>query len=127
MQDRIWCELVKLHAVNKEKPTEKFVGRKRETMQKEAEEHHPIAARGLGDAFGTREDDLIPSDKKSFPLSFNQIRFFEFRRDPASRRVPALLLPHWFLVHDSLHGCEEVQERERNAAMVAAEEQRTGK
>jgi hypothetical protein len=29
MQDRIWCELVKLHAANKEKPTEKFVGRKR--------------------------------------------------------------------------------------------------
>jgi hypothetical protein len=31
-------ELVKLHVVNKEKPTEKFVGRKRETMQKEGEE-----------------------------------------------------------------------------------------
>jgi hypothetical protein len=29
MQYRIWRELVKLHAVNKEKPTEKFVGRKR--------------------------------------------------------------------------------------------------
>jgi hypothetical protein len=29
MQDRIWRELVKLHAINKEKPTEKFVGRKR--------------------------------------------------------------------------------------------------
>jgi hypothetical protein len=29
MQDRIWCELVKLHAINEEKPTEKSVGRKR--------------------------------------------------------------------------------------------------
>jgi hypothetical protein len=29
MQDRVWRELVKLHAVNKDKPTEKFVGRKR--------------------------------------------------------------------------------------------------
>jgi hypothetical protein len=29
MQDRIWRELVKLHAINKEKPMEKFVGRKR--------------------------------------------------------------------------------------------------
>jgi hypothetical protein len=29
MQDGIWHELVKLHAVNKEKPTKKFVGRKR--------------------------------------------------------------------------------------------------
>jgi hypothetical protein len=78
MQDRIGRELVKLHAVNKEKPTEKFVGRKRETMQKEGEEHHLIAARGLGDAFGAREDDLFPSDEKSLPLSFNKIRFFEF-------------------------------------------------
>jgi hypothetical protein len=25
VQDRIWHELVKLHAINKEKPTEKFV------------------------------------------------------------------------------------------------------
>jgi hypothetical protein len=28
VQNRIWRELVKLHAVNEEKPTEKFVGRK---------------------------------------------------------------------------------------------------
>jgi hypothetical protein len=28
IKDRIWRELVKLYAVNKEKPTEKFVGRK---------------------------------------------------------------------------------------------------
>jgi hypothetical protein len=27
VQNRIWRELVKLHAVNKEKPTKKFVGR----------------------------------------------------------------------------------------------------
>jgi hypothetical protein len=104
MQDRIWRELVKLHAVNKEKPTEKFVGRKRETTQKEGEEHHPIAAWGLGDAFGAGEDNLLPSDEKSFPLSFNQIGFFEFRRDPAGRWVPAFFLRHWFFVRDSLHG-----------------------
>jgi hypothetical protein len=29
MQDRIWRELVKLHAVNKEEASEKFMGRKR--------------------------------------------------------------------------------------------------
>jgi hypothetical protein len=28
VQNRIWRELVKLYAVNKEKPTKKFVGRK---------------------------------------------------------------------------------------------------
>jgi hypothetical protein len=36
VQDRIWRELVKLHAINKEKPTKKFVGRKRKTTQKES-------------------------------------------------------------------------------------------
>jgi hypothetical protein len=49
---------VKLHAVNKEKPTKKFVGRKGKTTEKESKKHHPIVTRGLGDAFGTGEDDL---------------------------------------------------------------------
>jgi hypothetical protein len=31
VQNRVWRELVKLHAVNKEKPTKKFVGRERKT------------------------------------------------------------------------------------------------
>jgi hypothetical protein len=62
VQNRVWRELVKLHAVNKEKPMKKFVGRKRKTAQKKREKHHPIAARGLGDALGAREDSLIPSD-----------------------------------------------------------------
>jgi hypothetical protein len=44
VQNRIWRELVKLHAVNKEKPTKKFVGRERKTTQEKSEEHHPIAA-----------------------------------------------------------------------------------
>jgi hypothetical protein len=34
VQDRIGCALVKLHTINQEKPTEKFVGRKRKTTQK---------------------------------------------------------------------------------------------
>jgi hypothetical protein len=136
MQDRIWRELVKLHAVNNEKPTEKFVGRKRETMQEEGEEHQPVAAQGLGDAFTAGEDDLLPSNKESFLLSLDQIGFFKFRRDPAGRRVSALLLCHWFLVHDSLHGRQEelrlgaakkLRSARKNAAMAAAEEQGTGK
>jgi hypothetical protein len=72
VQNRVWHELVKLHAVNEEKPTEKFVGRKRKTTQKKSEEHHPIAARGLGDALGAGEDDLIPFDEESFFLSLGQ-------------------------------------------------------
>jgi hypothetical protein len=127
---------VKLHAVNKEEPTKDFVGGKRKTTEKESKKHHPITARGLGDAFGTGEDDLLPSDEEPLPLSLGQIGFFEFRGNPAGRRVPPLLLRHFFLVRNSLNGhpgggalggCEEAEERKEGAAMVAVEEQRIGK
>jgi hypothetical protein len=78
MQDRIWRELVKLHTINKKKPTEEFMGRERKTTQQKSKEHHPIAARGLGDAFSAGEDDLLPSDEESIPLGLEQIEFFEF-------------------------------------------------
>jgi hypothetical protein len=35
---------VKLHAINEEEPTKKFVGRKRKTAKEESEKHHPITA-----------------------------------------------------------------------------------
>jgi hypothetical protein len=60
---------VKLYAINKEEPMKKFVGRKRETMEKESKKHHPITAWGLGDAFGAGEDDLLPSGDEPLPLS----------------------------------------------------------
>jgi hypothetical protein len=49
VEDRIRCELVKLHTINKKEPTKKFVGRKRQSAEEEGEEHHPITARGLRD------------------------------------------------------------------------------
>jgi hypothetical protein len=61
-------------------------------MQKKGEEHHPIAARGLGDAFGAGEDDLIPSDEKSIFLGLGQIGLFELQGHPACRRINAFLL-----------------------------------
>jgi hypothetical protein len=36
VQKRVWCELVELHTVDKEKPTKKLVGRKRETRRRKA-------------------------------------------------------------------------------------------
>jgi hypothetical protein len=69
---------VKLHAVNKENPTKKFVGRERKSTQEKSKEHHPIAARGLGDALGAGKDDLIPFDEESFFLGLGQIGLFEF-------------------------------------------------
>jgi hypothetical protein len=49
VQKRVRCELVKLHTVNKEKPTKKLVGRKRKTTEEESEEYYPITTRGLRD------------------------------------------------------------------------------
>jgi hypothetical protein len=59
MQNGIWCELMKLHTINKKKPTKELVGRKGKTAQNKGKKHHPKAAFGLGDPFGAREDDLI--------------------------------------------------------------------
>jgi hypothetical protein len=39
---------VKLHTIDKEKPTEKLVGRKRKTVEEENKKHYPITARGFG-------------------------------------------------------------------------------
>jgi hypothetical protein len=43
VQDRVRHELMELHAVNEKKPTEEFIGRKRESAQEESKKHHPIA------------------------------------------------------------------------------------
>jgi hypothetical protein len=48
---------VKLHTVHKKKPTKELVGRERKTAQEESKEHHPKAARGLGDPLSAREGD----------------------------------------------------------------------
>jgi hypothetical protein len=57
VEDEIRCELVKLHTINKEKPTKKLVGRKRKTAEEESKEHYPKAARGLRDPLSTGELD----------------------------------------------------------------------
>jgi hypothetical protein len=50
---------VKLHTIDKEKPTKKLVGRKRKTAEEESKEHYPITARGLWDPFSTGKFDGI--------------------------------------------------------------------
>jgi hypothetical protein len=59
VKNRVWCELIKLHTVHEEKPTKELVGREGKTAQEESKEHHPKAARGLGDPLSAREGDLI--------------------------------------------------------------------
>jgi hypothetical protein len=49
VENGIWCELVKLHTINKEEPMEKLVGRKRKAAEEESKKHYPITTRGLWD------------------------------------------------------------------------------
>jgi hypothetical protein len=123
---------VKLHAVDKEKITKKFVGRKGQAAEKKSEEHHPIAAWGLGDAIGAGKDDLIPFSDEPILLGLGEIDLHKFRWYPVGRRVGSLL-PHLILVGKALDAhlrklragaAQEAQKRTRIAAMVAAEEAR---
>jgi hypothetical protein len=49
---------MQLHAVYKEKPTKKLVGRKRKFVEEKGKEHHPVAFRRLRDDFGAGKDGL---------------------------------------------------------------------
>jgi hypothetical protein len=48
MQNGIWCELMKLHTINKKKPTKELVGRKGKTTQEKGKEHHLKAISRFG-------------------------------------------------------------------------------
>jgi hypothetical protein len=48
VENRVWCELVKLHTIDEKKHAKELVGRERKTAQEKIKEHHPKAARGLG-------------------------------------------------------------------------------
>jgi hypothetical protein len=50
VENRIWRELVKLHAIDKEKPTKKLMGKQRKAAEKKSKEHNPVSARRVGDA-----------------------------------------------------------------------------
>jgi hypothetical protein len=71
MEDGVRCELVKLHTINKKKPTKKLVGRKRQSAEEEGEEHHPITAWGLRDPLGTWELDESLLEMRPFVLAFS--------------------------------------------------------
>jgi hypothetical protein len=59
---------MELHTVDKEKPTEKLVGRKGKTAEEESEEHYPITARGLQDSFSaTKFDGVLGGDQAVRP------------------------------------------------------------
>jgi hypothetical protein len=59
MKKGVRCELVELHTANKEKPTEKLVGRKRKAAEEESKEYYPITAQGLRDPLSAWKLDRI--------------------------------------------------------------------
>jgi hypothetical protein len=101
MQNGIWCELMKLHTINKKKPMKKLVGRKGKTTQEKGEKHHPKAISGLGDMFGAREDDLIFIGDEAISLGLVQILLREDRRNPAGHGIHPL--GHLILLCQVLH------------------------
>jgi hypothetical protein len=59
-----------------------FVGRERQTAEEKSKKHHPMAARGLGDALGTRKNNRSINSNYSLLLGLNQIGFFELQWNP---------------------------------------------
>jgi hypothetical protein len=71
MEDGVRCELVKLHTINKEKPTKKLVDRKRKSAEEEGKEHYPITARGLRDPLGAGELNGVAAGDEASVLAFS--------------------------------------------------------
>jgi hypothetical protein len=103
VEDRVRCEMVKLHTVNIKKPTKELVGRKRESAEKEREEHHPVAAQGLGDPFGGSEGDGVIVGDETVCLGLGQILLLESRGHPACCGVCCFTLGHLVLLCQVLH------------------------
>jgi hypothetical protein len=123
---------MKLHTVHEEKPTKELMGRERKTAQEESKEHHPKAARGLGDPLIAREGDLIIIGDEAVSSGFFQILLYEIRRHPASHGVCSADLAHLVLLRKILDvhlrlvhgGCAGAQRCVWCAIMVAAAEAR---
>jgi hypothetical protein len=78
---------MELHTVNKEKPTEKFVGREREIAEEKSEEHYSITARGLGDPFSTGELDGVLGGDEAIHRSLPHLLLGDGGAYPAGGRV----------------------------------------
>jgi hypothetical protein len=70
VQKGIRCELVELHTVDKEEPTEKLVGRKRKAAEEESKEHYPITTRGLRNPLSAWKFDGILGRDEAFRPGF---------------------------------------------------------
>jgi hypothetical protein len=85
VEDGVRCELVKLHTINKEKPTKKFVGRKRKATEEEGKEHYPITARGLRDPLRAGEFNGIAAGDEAVHPGLLQLPLRDGRAHLAGR------------------------------------------
>jgi hypothetical protein len=103
VKDGIWCELMKLHTINKKKPMKKFVGRKRKTAEEEGEEHHPVTARGLWDPLSAwKLDGILAGDEAICPRLLHLL-LLDRRSHPVSRGDCRFSLGHDVLRCKVLH------------------------
>jgi hypothetical protein len=82
--------MMKLHTINKKKPTKEFVGRKGKSAKEKGEKHHPKTISRLGDPFSAREDNLVVVGDEAIRSGFLQILLRKDRRYPAGRGVHPL-------------------------------------
>jgi hypothetical protein len=135
VENQIWHELVKLHTINKEKPTKKLVGRKRKVVRRKARNITQYPPRGLG--IRSVPGNIIGTDSRRRP-SFLAFFRSDSSNDEGTHLVATLLLPFFVIfslcatflmgIHkrcaQGLRGeCKSKEEEE----MEAAEEQRAGK
>jgi hypothetical protein len=78
---------MELHTVNKKKPTEKFMGRERDTAEEISKEHYPITARGLRDPFRAGEYDGVLGGDEAVRRSLLHLFLGDGGADPAGGRV----------------------------------------
>jgi hypothetical protein len=83
VQKRIRCKLVELYTINKQKPTKKFVGREGKTSEEKSKKHYPVAARGLRDPFGAREDDGVFGGNETVSFGLLHLLLGDGGADPA--------------------------------------------
>jgi hypothetical protein len=125
VQKRIRCELVELHTVNKQKPMEKLVGRKRETTEEESKEHYPITVRGLRDPFST--GNLMESSAAMRPsaVAFSTSFFVRVEQTQLVVEVLAmvLLVARCFtrIQYEVRLGAMHERRKQRRSAMEAVE------
>jgi hypothetical protein len=117
---------MKLHTVNKEKPTEKFMGRERETAKEKSEEHYPITARGLRDPFsaGNLMESSAAMRPSAIAFSISFWAMVERTQLVEDFLAMAFLIARCFtrIQHKVCSGASQERTRQGRLAMEAAEE-----